>query len=277
MTAHLDADGMLNVVEAQTLVFTGDWNGGERTFNIRPRQRLTLEGLSRIDPGGPKALAEDSSLDDIDEYGWTDGQTLRWRSRLPSDPPFSATPLRYELRYSLSGVVLKDGDTYRIDHDFAFPERDGPIERFELHLTLDAAWQPLSGVRPVYTAGPLSPGTSFVLTVPLRYTGTGVPVVLDVTRPPEVVRGVLVILVATALAVLWFFVREERLGRFAPLARKIDEPWLREHVLKYPAEAVAAAWDENIGSAEVVALIARMVSDGKLGAVWARAKARARR
>ncbi len=184
VTAHLDADGTLNVVEAQTLVFTGDWNGGERTFNIRPRQRLTLEGLSRIDPGGPKALAEDSSLDDIDEYGWTDGQTLRWRSRLPSDPPFSATPIRYELRYSLSGVVLKDDDTYRIDHDFAFPDRAGPIERFELHLTLDAAWQPLSEVRPLYTAGPLSPGTSFVLNVPLRYTGTGVPVVLDVTRPP---------------------------------------------------------------------------------------------
>ncbi len=42
------------------------------------------------------------------------------------------------------------------------------------------------------------------------------------------------------------------------------EPWLREHILKYPAEVVAAAWDENVGTAEVVALIARMVGDGKL-------------
>ena len=103
------------------------------------------------------------------------------------------------------------------------------------------------------------------------------PAVLDLTRPPEVVRGVQIILVATVLAVLWFFVREQRLGRFAPLARQIDEPWLREHVLKYPAEAVAAAWDENVGSAEVVSLIARMVNDGKLGSTVGRGRARARR
>ncbi len=272
VTAHLDADGTLNVTEAQTLVFTGDWNGGERTFNIRPRQSLTLTGLSRGGAGGPRDLVQDASLDEVDEYGWADGTTLRWRSRLPSDPPFDNTPIRYQLQYSLSGIVLKEGDEYRIDHDFAFPDRAGPIERFDLHLTLDPVWQPLSEVRPLYTAGPLAAGTSFVLTVPLRYTGSSVPVVLDLTRPPEVVRGVQIILVATVLAVLWFFVREQRLGRFAPLARPIDEAWLREHVLKYPAEAVAAAWDENVGSAEVVSLIARMVNDGKLGSTVGKGK-----
>ena len=272
VTAHLDASGTLNVTEAQTIVFTGDWNGGERTFDIRPRQQLTLEGISRGGQGGLQALSEDSSLDDVDEYGLSDGQTLRWRSRLASDPPFNGTPIRYELRYSLSGIVLKDGDEYRIDHDFAFPNRAGPIERFELHLTLDPAWQPLSEMRPRYTAGPLAPGTSFVLEVPLRYAGAGVPAVLDLTRPPEVVRGVQIILGVTVLAAVWFLVREQRLGRFAPLEQQVDEPWLREHVLKYPAEAVAAAWDETVGSAEVVALIARMVAEGKLASTIGKGK-----
>jgi hypothetical protein len=272
VAAHLDASGTLHVVEAQTLVFTGDWNGGERTFHVRPRQQLTFQGISRVGEGGLQGLSEDSFLDDVDEYGWSDGQTLRWRSRLASDPPFNATPIRYELRYSLSGIVLKDGDEYRIDHDFAFPDRPGPIEQFELHLTLDPAWQPLSEVRPLYSAGPLPPGSSFVLDVPLRYAGPGAPAVLDLTRPPQVVRGVQIILVATLLTVLWFFVREQRLGRFAPLARPVDEPWLREHVLKYPAEAVAAAWDETVGPAEVVSLIARMVHDGKLGSTVGKGK-----
>ena len=45
VTAHLNANGM--VAEDQTIVFTGDWNGGERTFDIRPRQRLTFEGMRR--------------------------------------------------------------------------------------------------------------------------------------------------------------------------------------------------------------------------------------
>ncbi len=58
--------------------------------------------------------------------------------------------------------------------------------------------------------------------------------------------------------------REGRHGRFAPLVTDIDEGWLREHILNYPAEVVGAAWDEGISAPEVVALIARMVTEGKL-------------
>jgi Predicted membrane protein (DUF2207) N-terminal domain len=264
VSAHLNADGTLNVAETQTIVFTGDWNGGERKFNIRPRQQVSLTGVYRGGPGGWQALTEDSSLDDVDEYAWTDERTLRWRSRRSSDPPFAATSIRYELRYVLSGILLKEDERYRLDHDFAFPDRSGTIERFALRLTVDPAWQPLAELRPLYTAGPLAPDTSFVLPLPLHYAGLGVPVALDLTRSPEIVNGVAAVLGVTMLAVLWFFVREQRYGRFTPLTQQVDEPWLREHILKYPAEVVAAAWDENVGTAEVVALIARMVSDGKL-------------
>ena len=262
--AHLNADGTLTVAETQTMIFTGDWNGGERVFNIRPRQKLSLIGIYRFGPDGWQQLNLDSSLDDVDDYAWTDEHTLRWRSRLSSDPPFAATSIRYELRYILSNIVLKEEDRYRLDHDFAFPDRVGPIDRFELQLTLDPEWQPLSEVRPVYTAGPLAPGRSFGLDLPLRYAGVGSPAALDLSRPPEIVGGVAAILGMTVLAVLWLFVREQRVGRFAPLAQDVDESWVREHILKYPAEVVGAAWDENVGTAEVVALIARMVSDGKL-------------
>jgi hypothetical protein len=66
------------------------------------------------------------------------------------------------------------------------------------------------------------------------------------------------------IAVAWLFAREQGAGRFAPLSVASDETWLREHILKYPAEVIGAAWDEGIGSPEVVALLARMVSEGTL-------------
>lgn len=264
VAAHLNADGTLTVAETQTIIFTGDWNGGERRFNIRPRQQLSLTGLYRDDAGAWRELSQDSSLDDVDDYAWADGHTLRWRSRRPDDPPFAATPIRYELRYELSGILLKEDDSYRLDHDFAFPDRDGPIERFALTLTLDPVWQPTEPVRPLYTAGPLAPGRSFVLALPLRYTGDGVPAARDTARPKELVIGVSVLLGVTLFAVAGLFVREQRRGRFAPLSQNVDESWVREHILKYPAEVVAAAWDEHVGTAEVVALIARMVADGQL-------------
>src|SRR5882672_13885 len=38
--AHLDGEGTLHVAERQTMVFTGDWNGGYRTFRLGIGQRL---------------------------------------------------------------------------------------------------------------------------------------------------------------------------------------------------------------------------------------------
>ena len=76
----------------------------------------------------------------------------------------------------------------------------------------------------------------------------------------------LAILGATLLAVAWFFVQEGANGRFDRIEQEdqINESWLREHILKHPAEVVGAAWDDRIGKPEVVALLARMSSEGKL-------------
>lgn len=60
--AHLGADGRLHVVETQTMVFTGDWNGGERVFNVRPQQNLSSVRVSRLEGGGTRYLSENSGL-----------------------------------------------------------------------------------------------------------------------------------------------------------------------------------------------------------------------
>jgi uncharacterized membrane protein YgcG len=134
-----------------------------------------------------------------------------------------------------------------------------------LDLALDPVWHPLSEVRQRYTAGPLAPGRSFVLTIPLQYSGTGSPAAIDNRRPPEIVAAVAAILGAFAVGVLVFFVREQSLGRFAPVsASAIDATWIEQNILAHPAEVVGAAWDDKIGAPEVVALIARMTGEGKL-------------
>ena len=58
--ARLDADGVLQVAERHTMVFTGDWNGGERVFNVRPRQKLEFLGMERVDAttGARQAMQE---------------------------------------------------------------------------------------------------------------------------------------------------------------------------------------------------------------------------
>lgn len=265
VSAHLGPVGDLHVVETQTMVFSGAWNGGERRFRIRPGQKLSFEGIYRGTGTGWRRLTEDTRIDDVDEYAWSDSRTLRWRSRRGEDAPFNDTVIRYELRYVLSGILLKEAEGYRLDHDFAFPDRSGPINVFVLRFTHDPAWQPMSAVRPTYTAGPLPPGRGFVLNVPMRYSGADVPAVADLSRPFEIRVAVAAILGFTVLAVAWFFVREQSWGRFAALpAAGVEESWLHEHILKHPAEVVGAAWDGSIGSAEVVALISRMAGEGKL-------------
>ena len=270
--ARLDADGVLHVTELQTIVFTGDWNGGERTFNLRPRQQLQFEGMERIASatGAPAPLTLDGALDHVDEYALTNGRTLRWRSRAPSDSPFSNTRISYALHYRLSGILLKEDGRYVLDHDFAFPDRVGDIRRFALRLTLDSAWQPQTQLRDSYTAGPLVPGRSFVLTVPLLYTGSGSPAARDTSRPGPVVAAVAALVGGFVLAVMALLLRERSLGRLEPIrADRVDADWIRRHIVVHPAEVVGAAWDQNVGKEEVVALIARLVAEGKLASAVA--------
>src|SRR5262249_59887167 len=78
--AKLDAQGVLHVSETQAMVFTGDWNGGERKFRVFPGQGLAFKGLSRLDPstGQMRALSQ-GDLSEVDRYAFKDSTTLRWR------------------------------------------------------------------------------------------------------------------------------------------------------------------------------------------------------
>ncbi len=264
VAARLEHDGALLVEEEQAMVFTGDWNGGERRFNIRPRQGFEFIDIARLTDDGWQVLAEDSDVDSIDDFAFTERYTLRWRSRMPSDLPFSGQVIRYRLRYRLSNILVTDGNDFTLDHDFLFPDRDGAIDRFSLKLELNPVWLPKAEAHETYSAENIPPGRGFVVTIPLRYTGDLAPGIRDTSRPPEIVQATLLLLGFSGLALAWFFLRERSLGRFEPMPAGVDEAWLMEHILSQPAEVVGATWDDGIGSPEVVSLIARLESEEKL-------------
>src|SRR5262249_39672734 len=116
VTARLDAAGALHVVETQTMVFDGDWNGGERTFRLFPGQPLAFESITRVDPDGTRHALTAGDLSAVDEYEFVSASVLRWRSRAPSDPPFDHAERVYEIAYTLSGILVKQGDRFLLDH-----------------------------------------------------------------------------------------------------------------------------------------------------------------
>ena len=105
VSATLDRDGRLHVLEQQTMVFSGAWNGGERRFNLRSGQRLTLHNIYRINPGtGARISLVRGDLSRVDHWVRYNDNKVRWRARLPSDPPFTNKTITYQLEYTLSGI-----------------------------------------------------------------------------------------------------------------------------------------------------------------------------
>jgi hypothetical protein len=268
--AHLDADGALHVRETQAIVLDGDWNGGERRFSIRDGQRLRFERL--IEKGASGNTIRElrrGDLDHIGEFRWFDGRVLRWRTRMPDDPPFRDALRIYELDYVVAGVLLRQGGRYFLDHDFAFPDRSGIIEHLHGELTFDPSWRPLNTFEASFDVDSLPPGQGAVRSAALEYVGTGHPLAQGEVRaaPGWIADLGCVILVALVLAGAIVVIRREReRGRFEPLDSpdSIDAAWLGENLLRYRPEDVGAAWDGDISTHEVMAILARMSQAGQL-------------
>lgn len=273
VTAHLDSTGTLHVRETQHLLFSGSWNGPERRFNIRFGQEFELHRLLRIagTPSAPDTIVlTQGDLDAVDRFQFSNGSTLRWRSRLPGDAPFDSTALTYVLEYSLSNILKPQGEgVYLLDHDFAFADRDAEIEVFDLVLTLDSVWEAPTDFTGRYTDTEIRPGRGFVVSLPLTWTR-------EDARPAGVFFGAgpgtrltlaLLALLAAGLLAVRLIGREHALGRFKPLipSDAIDEEWLAEHLFHQLPEVIGATWDDATSAPEVAATLARLVAEGKLG------------
>lgn len=263
--ARLDADGRLHVAETQTYSFDGDWNGGERVFDIRAGQSLRLEGVDRIDGAASIPLTR-GNLDVVDGYDLVDGTTLRWRSRLPEAPPFENAQFTYRIRYTLSGILSGRDRHFTLAHDFAFPDRQGVIQAFKLHFTIDPVWRGLDSPQDVEMQD-IPPGQGVVLRAELDYQGATSPAGVVVPPPPWLGHAALALLLAGLVALLVrFFVLERRLGRFGGLTPldAIDQAWLDQTVFALPPEVIGAAWDGDVGAPEIAAILATLANEKKI-------------
>ena len=275
VTAHLDSSGRLTVRERQTILLSGDWNGPERTFVHRTGQRLELTSLTRTDAAtGAERVLTPGDLNAVDQYSWVDSRTLRWRSRLPSDPPHDATTLVYTLGLRYENILEPvrsrgDGDSvrYRLAHDFAFTDRNENIDRFSLTLTLDPVWQAPPGFTGTFGASDLPPGEGFVVTLPLAFAAEGRPGTVEFGAEASFRYALLAALLAAVVLILGRFLAAERaVGRFStpPDTRRITDEWLQEHVFSMAPEVTGHAWDDSTAAPEVAATLARLVASGKL-------------
>lgn len=256
--ARLDRDGNLHVVERQQMVFDGDWNGGERDFNLRARQDVGVHRIVRIDGTSEVPLTQ-GSLEEVDHWDFASSGVVRWRSRRPSDPPFRNRELTYVLDYTYRNILVPgEGRQFHLSHDFGLPVRSGPVERFTLRLTFDPIWAEDEPI--VIARADLPPGEGIPVTRTLTYGGTGEPA--GVERPmawwiPAVVLALFAI--GVVFLVVRFFAAERAVGRFEPVLSRFDEA-----VLKLPPEVAGAVWDAGVGAPEVAAVLARMTQERKI-------------
>lgn len=275
VSLRIDDDGLLHITERHSMLFDGDWNGGERRFQTRSWQGLQLHSISELVPDSVERIRmQEGDLDSVNEYR-LDGNTLRWRARLPTDAPFQNEIKHYEIVYTISGALLavEEPNVFRLDHDLAFPDRDGVIEEFSATIELAPEWHANDLPRTIERAN-LPPGQSVFIATTLGYAGAGTPgAVADLPNVPSssshpALRYALTFIVIMALSLLFVdWLRSERArGRFAPTLSPddIDETWLSQHVFAMRPELVGAAWDRDTSAAEVAALIARLVQEGKL-------------
>ncbi len=267
--AQLANDGALRISERHAMVFTGDWNGGERIFRIEPHQTLRLHGVTRVAADGKEYRLREGDLDQVDNFQLTDGATLRWRSRAAGDPEFVEQQLVYVLDYTLENILLPNliGDSrrYTLNHDFAFAAREGVIEDYSLEIRLDSVWNSPSGTLLRRQATNLVPGESFVVTLVLDFAGEDPPAAVN--RATALVRLLrpYVVPVPMLILLLVFFVRQWSRRRIVPTDDgPIDEAWIERNVLRYPPEVAGTFLHGKVGPPEFAAVIARMEQEGKI-------------
>lgn len=268
--ARLDDRGTLHVVERQRFVFNGDWNGGERRFRIEEGQRFRFLGIRRLTASGTAVPLVSGDLAGVDQYK-LDGDVLRWRSRLPSDPEFEHTVLTYDIEYEFSNILAgmrgAHPPRYVLNHDFAFADRPGVIQRFVLDLELDPSWRLVESTsEPLptrITATNLMPRESLIVRRELTHVGVNAPAMAFEAASPFI-RNLTILLVVGGIPLIFvlFWLGERARGRFVRPDENIDDAWLAEHIFSELPEVIGYMFDHESGAPEVAAILARLTQQG---------------
>lgn len=269
--ATLDAQGVLHVSETHVMLFNGDWNGGERTFDVREGQKLQVERVTRIDDATHRRIElVRGSLATVDHWDFFGPTTIRWRSRYGHDPVFENTTLTYVIDYTIANVLAQSLDgSYRLDHDFAFPGRPGEIRRFRLNLGVDATWRVIKGAPVSITTGPLQPGEKYVVHAEMTGGALAKPSVMNIAASLTNLLWRLIMIATTAFIIgawwLRFLSRERADGRFTPLQLDIiNRVWLEQNSHILIPEVASALFHGKVSEDAVSATLAKLTDRGAI-------------
>lgn len=180
---YINDDSSLSVVEKLDYVFTGEWNGGYRSINLKG-----LDEISNVEVWEEKLQYLEGSLD---KYHFTavkkDGRLeIKWRSRSPGrldEPLYQDTRKTFILRYRVEGAINYLDGNDELYWKAIFEERDGVVKqgRAIVHFPIKvdparlkvalftgavgAAWRAQDEQTLVFSGSNLAPGELFEVQV----------------------------------------------------------------------------------------------------------------
>lgn len=267
VSAKLDKDGGLSIQEDQTMIFNGDWNGGERFFRVEPGQYFELTNLLRFNEQKMQFVPlEYGRIDLVDHYSYGN-KILRWRSRLQSDPVFNNKKIRYRIDSYYSKIIQPEGDHFLLNHDFAFPDRSGDIFSLEINLEVDPSWG--AETKKQFRFSDLRPGQSAIVRAELRPHHQKFAINKERT-PTHIFDLSWISLILVVLASLFFYKTykkfELKSGRLlaAPDPGVVNEDWLVNNIFSFSPEQISGLWFDEVNEYAVGALLNNLCNKKKL-------------
>lgn len=260
--ALLNKEGHLEVKENQAMYFNGEWNGGYREFRVEGKQKVIVHGIDRTTTVGILEPLKRGNINKKFHYQFRNNK-LKWRNRLPYEPPFNNIFRRYIIKYTIKNVIQHNKQDVFLNHQFLF-KRDSPIKTVKVKLTIDPFWESEKGVYE-FTAENVAAKNTFLKKVRLGdVKNKKFKKFLYISAGPTNPIGWEAISVFILIFIGYIFFRykmlyrhEEKNGRFAALTPhdQINAEWIEKNVLIHKPEIAAALWDERTCAHELSALM----------------------
>jgi hypothetical protein len=195
VTATVNKDSTVDVVEKQEYVFTGAWNGGYRDLVLQQVDHYSdievWEGNSRYTQG---SVAHRGGF--ILEHPDSRTTRVKWRSREASDPPYGNTHVIFTVKYKVHGALGQGSHEGDREYDelhwkMIFADRSGVVKHATATVILPQQFAQQQVAARVY--GPSSSPTARIREDGAIYAEAedlppGVEMVMQVRFPAGVVQ-----------------------------------------------------------------------------------------